>query len=281
MTEPESRADERPSEFVRSLEKGLSVIQAFTHDLPSLTLSEVAKRTGLTRASARRFLLTLEALHYVRTEGNRYRLTPRVLDLGYAYLSSTPLWNIALGHLEDLVRETGESGAVSVLDGVDVVLTLRIPVQRLMSLQLSVGTRLPAYPTSMGRVLLAGVSPAELDAYFAKLSPKPLTKFTVTSEYELRQIIAQVRKDGYAIVDQEMEEGVRAISVPICTRSGKTLAALNLGTHMNRLSVEEMVQVLLPPMLHTASAIQDQLVIDSRLISVNDAPRRGPTRKGQ
>src|SRR5512139_1746855 len=157
-----SEATGRGQDFVQSLERGLAVIRAFDRDHPELTLSEVATATGVTRAAARRFLLTLAELGYVRSDGRLFALTPRVLELGYAYLSSMSLPEVAEPHLEALVATVNESSSVSVLDGTDVVYVARVPTSRIMTVSISVGTRFPAYATSMGRVLLAGLDDAEL-----------------------------------------------------------------------------------------------------------------------
>ena len=165
----------RGEHFVQSLERGLAVIRAFGPEDPELTLSDVARRTGLTRAAARRFLLTLADLGYVRSDGRLFALTPRVLDLGYAYLSSLSLPEVAEPHLERLAAEVRESSSVSVLDGDEIVYVGRVPTSRIMRVAINVGTRFPAYATSMGRVLLAALEPDELDAYLARAEIRPLT----------------------------------------------------------------------------------------------------------
>src|SRR3954471_13489453 len=174
-----AEAPERGTHFVQSLARGLAVIRAFGAGSPELTLSEVARATGLTRAAARRFLLTFADLGYVRTDGRLFALSPRVLELGYAYLSSLSLPEVAEPHLEQLVAEVHESSSVSVLDGDDVVYVARVPTSRIMRVAISVGTRFPAYATSMGRVLLAGLDDAELDAFLARAELRRLTTRTV------------------------------------------------------------------------------------------------------
>jgi IclR family pca regulon transcriptional regulator len=166
---------DRGDHFVQSFERGLAVIRAFGPDDPELTLSDVARRTGLTRAAARRFLLTLTDLGYVRTDGKQFALTPRVLELGYAYLSSLTLPEIAEPHLERLAADVRESSSVSVLDGDEIVYVGRVPTSRIMRVSINVGTRFPAYATSMGRVLLAALSDGQLDAYLARADIRPLT----------------------------------------------------------------------------------------------------------
>lgn len=250
---------ERGSDFVRSLERGLSVIRAFDHDHPELTLSEVAAVTGVTRAVARRFLLTLESLGYVRSDGRFFSLTARVLELGYAYLSSLSLPEVAEPHLEALVGEVNESSSVSVLDGHDVVYVARVPVSRIMTVSISVGTRFPAYATSMGRVLLAGLPDEALAEYLAEVRPERLTARTVSSVTALRGEIAKVRAQGWALVNQELEEGLRAVAVPIRDRTGTVVAALNVSAHASRTPLETMRRDLLPPLLKAAARVEADL----------------------
>jgi IclR family pca regulon transcriptional regulator len=241
---------------VQSLERGLAVIRAFDADHPELTLSEVAVRTGVTRAVARRFLLTLAALGYVRSDGRFFSLTARVLELGYAYLSSLSLPEVAEPHLEALVAEVNESSSVSVLDGHDVVYVARVPVSRIMTVSISVGTRFPAYATSMGRVLLAGAADPDLDEYLSTVTPAPLTARTVTAVPALRAEILKVRAQGWSLVNQELEEGLRALAAPIRDRSGRVVAAVNVSAHASRTSLESMRRDLLPPLLKTAVRIE-------------------------
>ncbi len=254
----------RGPDFVQSLERGLSVIRAFDHERPELTLSEVAAVTGVTRAVARRFLLTLESLGYVRSDGRFFSLTAKVLELGYAYLSSLSLPEVAEPHLEALVGEVNESSSVSVLDGHDVVYVARVPVSRIMTVSISVGTRFPAYATSMGRVLLAGMSEPDLAAYLAAVRLEPLTARTVSSVAVLRGEIARVRSQGWALVNQELEEGLRALAVPIRDRSGTVVAALNVSAHASRTSLEAMRRDLLPPLLRAAASVSADLPARTR-----------------
>jgi IclR family transcriptional regulator, pca regulon regulatory protein len=246
----------RGPDFVQSLERGLSVIRAFDGTHAELTLSEVAASTGVTRAAARRFLLTLAELGYVRAEGRYFSLTARVLELGYAYLSSLSLPEVAEPHLEALVKDVNESSSVSVLDGHDVVYVARVPTSRIMTVVISVGTRFPAYATSMGRVLLAGLTDAELDAYLEAVDLVPLTTRTVSSIAALRGEITRARSQGFALVNQELEDGLRAIAAPIRDRTGRIIAALNVSAHASRTSLEVMRRDLLPPLLKTAARIE-------------------------
>ncbi|KAB8177292.1 IclR family transcriptional regulator [Microbispora catharanthi] len=246
-------------EHVQSLARGLAVIRAFDAASPELTLSEVARKTGLTRAAARRFLLTLAGLGYVRTDGRLFSLSPRVLDLGYAYLSSLSLPEVALPHLERLVAEVHESASVSVLDDTDIVYVARVPTARIMRVTIAIGTRFPAYCTSMGRVLLAGLPPEDLDAYLARADLERLTPHTTTSPVALRTALDRVRAQGWAVVDQELEEGLRSIAAPIRDRGGRVVAALNVSSHASRTTLESARRDLLPPLLATAARIEADL----------------------
>ncbi|GAA4403614.1 IclR family transcriptional regulator [Tsukamurella soli] len=251
-------ADQSP-DYVQSLARGLAVIRAFGADAPRQTLTDVAKATDLSRATARRFLLTLTELGYVATDGSAFWLTPRVLDLGYSYLSSLSLPEIAGPHLETLSARVHESSSVSILDGRDIVYVARVPVSRIMTVAITIGTRFPAHATSMGRVLLAGLPPAELDEYLDRFDPEPLTRRTVADPGELRAALDTVRADGYSLVDQELEAGLRSIAVPVRDRAGATVAAVNLSTQANRYAPAQMRKDLLPPLLEAAQAITGDL----------------------
>jgi IclR family pca regulon transcriptional regulator len=248
----------RDGAFVQSLERGLLVIRALDASEPQ-ALSEVARATGLSRAAARRFLLTLEQLGYVRQARGRFALTPRVLELGYAYLSSLTLPEVAQPHLERLVEQVHESSSVSVLDGDDVVYVARVPTRRIMSVTISVGTRFPAYATSMGRVLLSGLPDEKLDATLSRADLRKLTARTITSVDVLRAAIDQVRRQGYAIVDEELEIGLRSIAVPIRDAAGAVVAAVNLSAQASRSTVADLKRRLLPPLRDTAAAIERDL----------------------
>lgn len=248
----------RGPDFVQSLERGLAVIRAFDADHPSLTLSEVATATGVTRAAARRFLLTLAELGYVRTEGRYFSLTARVLELGYAYLSSLTLPQVAEPHLEELVATVNESSSMSVLDGTDIVYVARVPVSRIMTVAISVGTRFPAYATSMGRVMLAGLAEADLEKLLAEVRLERLTGRTVTSIEALRAELARVRAQGWALVNQELEEGLRAVAAPVRDGSGTVVAAVNVSAHATR-TLESMRRELLAPLLSATAAIERDL----------------------
>jgi IclR family transcriptional regulator, pca regulon regulatory protein len=257
-----SRLNGKPaqsSDFVQSLERGLAVIRAFDAEHRELGLSDVARATGLTRAAARRFLLTLVKLGYVSFSRGRFSLRPRVLELGYAYLSSLSLPEVAQPHMEALVAQVNESCSISVLDDTEIVYVARVPTRRIMSITLSVGTRLPAFVTSMGRVLLAGLPDDELEERLARIELVALTPRTVTDKHALRRILAGVRRQGYAAVDQELEEGLRSLAVPIRSSSGGVTAALNVSVHASRASMATAKRDFLPLALGTATAIEEDL----------------------
>jgi IclR family transcriptional regulator, pca regulon regulatory protein len=255
MTEERSRS----SDFVQSLERGLAVIRAFDAEHRELGLSEVARATGLTRAAARRFLLTLVELGYMHFDGGRFSLRPRVLELGFAYLSSLSLPELAEPHMEALVGRINESSSISVLDDTDVVYVARVPTRRIMSITIAVGTRLPAFATSMGRVLLAALPDAELEERLGRVDVRPLTPRTVKSHAELRKVLDQVRRQGYAVTDQELEQGLRSAAVPIHDASGAVVAALNVSVHASRASMQELRARFLPPAQEAAEAIDAEI----------------------
>jgi IclR family pca regulon transcriptional regulator len=259
----------RDAHFVQSLERGLAVIRAFDARRPELTLSEVARACELTRAAARRFLLTLADLGYVRTDGRMFSLTPRVLELGYAYLSGVSLPEVAAPHLEHLVARVHESSSVSVLDVDDIVYVARVPTSRIMTVAINVGTRFPAYVTSMGRVMLAWADDRVVDAYLARARLDRLTPRTLTTPARLRAELARVREQGYAIVDQELEEGLRSIAAPIRDGDAAVTAAVNLSVHASRTSVGQLRRDLLPHLLDAAAGIE------ADLRAISPAARRG------
>jgi IclR family pca regulon transcriptional regulator len=246
----------RSADFVQSLERGLAVIRAFDSERPELTLSDVARATGFTRATARRFLLTLSELGYVSASDGHFSLSPRVLELGYSYLSSLGLPELAPPHMERLVAQVNESSSISVLDDTEIVYVVRVPTRRIMSITLSVGTRLPAYCTSMGRVLLAGLSEDELEPLLARIELRPLTPRTITDLGALRRLLVRVRRQGYALTDQELEKGLRSIAVPIRDSAGAVAAALNVSVHASRATGAALRRDVLPLALQTAAAIE-------------------------
>jgi len=252
----EAGPEGRPTAFVQSLERGLAVIRAFDAEHPQLTLSDVARQTGLTRAAARRFLHTLVELGYVRSDGRLFSLRPRVLELGYAYLSGLSLPEVAQPHMEQLVARVGESCSISVLDGEDVVYVARVSTKRIMTVSISVGTRFPAYATSMGRVLLAAQPAAARAEYLRTVRLTPLTPFTITDPAYLAVTLDGVAEQGYALLDQELEEGLRSIAVPIRDRDGAVVAAINISASARRSTPTAIRTDLLPPLLETAGEIE-------------------------
>jgi IclR family pca regulon transcriptional regulator len=258
----EPAAEDRPiapTDFVQSLERGLAVIRAFDADHPELTLSEVARATGLTRAAARRFLHTLVELGYVRNEGRAFSLRPRILELGYAYLSSLGLSDVTMPHMETLVATVHESSSVSVLDGGEIVYVARVPTRRIMTVVINLGTRFPAYATSMGRVLLAAQSDDWLNGYLASVRLTPLTPKTVTDPARLRAELLRIRKQGWALVDEELEEGLRSIASPIHGPDGGVLAAINVSAPARQGDIERLRKELLPRLLETAAKIDEDV----------------------
>ncbi|HEY8093794.1 MAG TPA: IclR family transcriptional regulator C-terminal domain-containing protein [Acidimicrobiales bacterium] len=255
----EADQEARPAEFVQSLERGLSVLRAFSADRPAMTLSEVARTTHLTRATARRLLLTFEALGYMRSDGRYFELTPRVLDLGYAYVSSLKLPDIAQPFMEELSDRIHESVSAAVLDDDEIVYVARVPTKRIMTVSISLGSRLPAATTSLGRALLAELTDGELDAFLARTSVQRLTAHTLTQPAELRDAIFEVRRLGYAVLDQELEIGVRSASTVLRNRRGGAVAAINVSTHAGRVTMKELRTTFVPQLLATAEAITAQL----------------------
>ncbi|MFN9726674.1 IclR family transcriptional regulator C-terminal domain-containing protein [Acidovorax sp.] len=248
--------DPKPGDsYVQSFARGLEVIRSFSARTPQQTLSEVAAQTGLTRAGARRILLTLQTLGYVESEGKLFRLTPRILDLGFAYLSSLPIWNLAEPVMEDLVEEVRESSSAAVLDGLDIVYVLRVPTHKIMRTNLGVGSRLPACWTSMGRVMLAALPDDELKARLAHHRLERFTEHTAPDLPTLLERIRQARAQGWCLVNQELEEGLISIAAPLSDRSGRTVAALNISGQANRTSAQMMQETLLPALLRAARTI--------------------------
>ncbi|QUN26172.1 IclR family transcriptional regulator [Cupriavidus sp. KK10] len=247
---------EKPSDsYVQSFARGLSVIRAFNAQHPAQTLTEIAQASGLTRAGARRILLTLVGLGYVQADGRLFRLTPKILDLGFAYLTSMPFWNLAEPIMETLSQQVHESCSISVLDGTEIVYVLRVPARKIMTINLSIGSRLPAYCSSMGRVLLAGLAEPELDSVLRATEMRARTGRTVTDVDALKAIVADIRKRGWALNDQELEEGLVSLAAPIRNRAGHTIAAINISGQANRTSAQEMLERFLPPLLEASEKI--------------------------
>ncbi|MBA5607033.1 helix-turn-helix domain-containing protein [Duganella sp. FT3S] len=241
--------------FMTSLARGLAVLHAFSDARKPQTIASISQKTGIPRAAVRRCLHTLRELGYVDAELNNFTLRPKVLTLGYSYLSSTPLTVSAQPYLNDISRTLNESSSLAVLEDDEVLYVARAATSRVMSVALNTGSRLPAYCTSLGRVLLAHLPPAELDQYLARTRLRPMTDNTVTSVKRLREILAGVRQAGYAVNDEELELGLRSIAVPVRGASGKVLAALNVGAQAARVSVRQLEQEFLPVLQQGAQAL--------------------------
>ena len=217
-----------PDRFVQSFAKGLSVICAFDPQSP-MTIADLAQASGLDRAGTRRILLTLAALGYVRTDGKHFWLTPRVLNLGYRYLASLPFWHLAQPVLEELVAEVQETCSIGVLDGDNVMFILRVPTRRYLSFDPSIGSHVPAYVHSIGRVLLARIPEAELRAYLNRVKLTQLTRHTIASKEELERTLREDREKGWSFVSEQYEEGMCGIATPILDAAGVPVAALNVS----------------------------------------------------
>lgn len=262
---------EERGEYLMSLERALKVITAFSAEAPTATISEIATRTGLSRASARRILLTLQRLGYVRVQNRLFALTPKVLEIGSAYLSSLVLPDVAAPHIRALAAKFQESSSVAVLDGTEIVYVARAPTRRIMTIALNIGSRLPAYCTSMGRVLLANLPAPDLNHFFKSVDIRPFTKRTIMEEGRLRDILTEVRSKGWALVDQELEDGVRSIAAPIRSH-GQVVAALNVSAHAGRTSLET-TRSFLEELLLTADRISKELGYTSS--TMHTLPRSG------
>jgi len=232
--------------FMTSLARGLAVVKAFTEQRRKLTISQVSDRTGLPRAAVRRCLYTLEKLGYVEAEGHAFALRPKMLTLGHAYLSSTPLAVSAQPFLDRVGEAVNESCSLAILDGDEILYLARSVTSRIMSVTLNIGSRLPAYCTSIGYVLLAHLPEPELDAYLARVGFQAFTERTITSPEKLREVLKATRAAGYAIADQEMELGIRSIAVPVSDTSGKAVAGINVIVQAARVSVRQMKTQYLP-----------------------------------
>ncbi|WP_040339563.1 IclR family transcriptional regulator domain-containing protein [Candidatus Blastococcus massiliensis] len=242
-------------DFVEALARGLDVLACFDRDAPTMTLSEVAGAAGLARPTARRLLLTLEELGYVRATAGAFALTPKVLTLGMAYVSALGLWDIARPHLESLVARTGESSSMAQLDGSDIVYVARVSVPKIIALRVEVGTRFPAVQTSQGKVLLAALSPDDLTAALAETSRAGLPPFIGRSPERLRDELTEVRARGWALADEELAPGVRSVAVPVRDGTGTVRAAMNVTVHAAETSTERLLQDHLPLLQRTAGDV--------------------------
>ncbi|TQO19869.1 IclR family transcriptional regulator [Rhodoglobus vestalii] len=256
-TTPE--ADAPAEDFVQSLARGLAVLRVFDAEHAEQTLSEVARNANIPAAAARRFLRTLETLGYVRADGRQFALTPKVLELGFGYLSSLSLHDVVQPHLETLSRATGESASVAVLLDDEIVYVARVPTRHIMNVRITIGTRFPAFATSMGRVLLAALSQPERELRLASTERMPLTPTTITKLTELKAEIDRVATQGWSIVDGELEVGLLSVAVPIRGGDGVVTAALNVSTSATRDSLEHLRSHHLPLVLAAAEKIQQDL----------------------
>ena len=255
-----AEAGSHPRDQITALARGLAVIRAFSGQDEQMTLADIAKLVALPRATVRRCLLTLEALGYVELRGRFFRLAPQVLTLAQAYLSSSLLPRVTAPFLERMSGELGESCSVSVLHDDQVIYVARSARKRLASLHRDVGARLPAYCTSMGRVLLAALPDSELDAFLKRVPREAYTRFTVTGGRELREAVAEVRRRDYSVVDQELELDLRAIAVPLRNASGRVVAALNVSTQASRTGKRELIDKILPAARAAAAEIRPLLL---------------------
>ena len=253
--------------YVQSLARGLAVIRAFDAEHPAMTLSEVAARTDLTRATARRFLHTLVELGYMRTDGKKFSLSATVLHLGYSYLSALTVPQLAQPHLEALSEKLGESTSAAVLEGPEIVYVGRVATRRIMNIGITVGTRFPAYATSMGRVLLAGLEPETLQAYLSGVEFSPLTPHTLNSPKELLSVLNQVRAQGWCVVDQELELGLMSVAAPVRDAAGHVIAAANVSFQSSTLQAQPNADFYL-------QSLTRDVVATARLISAEISAQR-------
>lgn len=255
----------RNTEFVEALARGLDVITAFDPTAVAMTVSDVAARTGLARPTARRLLLTLEQLGYVRSLDGVFSLTTKVLRLGTAGIAAQGIWDVARPHLATLVRFTGESSSMSQLDGSDIVYTARVPVPKIIAFSVSIGTLFPAVATSMGKVLLSDLDPADLDAVLARPSRSGIIPRLAPTRAQLDDDLAQIRHRGWALSDEALSIGIRSVAAPVRDSSGRTAAAMNVTVHAAETSVERLVDEYLPALLETAVAVTGEWVDLARL----------------
>ncbi|MEW2120894.1 IclR family transcriptional regulator C-terminal domain-containing protein [Streptomyces sp. NPDC005474] len=242
-------------DFIEALARGLEVLRCFQPRQPTMPLSDIATATGLARPTARRILLTLQELGYVAVGERGYTLTPRVLDLGMAYIGSQGLWDVARPHMEALVKQTGESSSMAQLDGSDIIYVARVAVPKIISLAVTLGTRFPATVTSQGRVLLAALAPEELHDVLGQPSRSGVTPRREPDAAQLDVALQEVRARGWAVADEDLAAGIRSVAVPVRDGTGRVIAAMNVTVHAAETSLETLTQEHLPKLLHAASAI--------------------------
>lgn len=260
--------DTSSPDFIEALARGLDVIRAFGLAHHRLSLTQIADASGLARPTARRILITLGELGYVRAEGGQFSLTARVLELGMAYVASSNIWDLTRPHLQDLVSATNQSCSVAQLDGSDIVYVARVAVPKLVALSVSIGTRFPAPVTSLGKVLLAALDPAQLDQVLDQPSHSGVAAAATPDRFEIERSLREVRARGWAITDQQLAPAVRSIAAPIRNGDGVVVAAVNVNAHAMETSMETLVEMYLPQLLKTASAISsDWALWESQPIS--------------
>jgi IclR family pca regulon transcriptional regulator len=242
-------------DFVEALARGLDILASFDAAHPTMSLSEVAAATDLARPTARRLLLTLQEMGYVRSVDGRFQPTPKVIGLGMSYVSALGLWDIARPHLESLVRRTGESSSMAQLDGSDIVYVARVSVPKIISLRVEIGTRFPAAQTSQGKVLLADLASDDLEAVLAEPSRSGLPPYIGRSREQLHAELTQVRARGWALADEELAPGVRSVAVPVRDGTGAVRAAMNVTVHAAETSTEVLLEQHLPKLLRTAGDV--------------------------
>jgi IclR family pca regulon transcriptional regulator len=242
-------------DFVEALARGLDVLACFGPERRTMSLTEVASAASLARPTARRLLLTLEELGFVRSTGGVFQLTPKVLTLGMAYVGALGLWDIARPHLEELVGRTGESSSMAQLEGSDIVYVARVAVPKLIALRVDIGTRFPAVQTSQGKVLLAGLTTDQLEATLAEPSRSGLPPYSARTVEELREELSEVRARGWALADEELAPGVRSVAVPVRDGTGAVRAAMNVTVHAAETSTDRLVHEYLPLLLRTAGDV--------------------------
>ena len=253
--------DQTGPDFIEALARGLDVIRSFKPNQLTMSLSEVASAAGLARPTARRILLTLEELGYVRSTGGMFALTPRVLDLGMAYIGSTSIWELARPHMEQLVAHTGESSSLAQLDGSDILYVARVAVPKVITFAVTIGTRFPALQTSLGKVLLAALSPADLERVLAEPSRSGITPRWNPDRQERDRVLREVRTRGWALTDEQLAPGIRSIAAPVRDSATHVVAALNVSVHAAETTIETLTENYLPLLLRTAEAISNDWIL--------------------
>ncbi|MGH3327969.1 MAG: IclR family transcriptional regulator domain-containing protein [Streptomycetales bacterium] len=242
-------------DFIEALARGLDVIKVFQPHRPVMSLTEVATAAGLARPTARRILLTLQELGYVRADRRGFALTPRVLELGMSYVQSMGLWDVARPHMERLVSRTHESTSVAQLDGSDIVYVARVAVPKIITLAVNIGTRFPALQTSLGKVLLADLTPDEVERVLAQPSRSGITPYWQPEPAERDAVLRDVRAQGWALTDEQLAPGIRSVAAPLRDGSGRVIAAMNVTVHAAETSVEKLTEDYLPLLLPAAGAV--------------------------